>query len=427
MNATNSMERPAMDSPTKTGTKTGKITRRRFMGTAGAAAATVLIVPRHVLGGAGYDAPSDTVTYAVIGNGRRRDAGIGVLGKRKRIAVCDVDVKHIGGPPDNKTRYTDYRLLLERKDLDVVCIGTPPHWHALPCIHAAQAGKDIFCEKPMTKFIAEGRAVADAVKRYGVVFQIGTFKRFGNAGKKDHIVNHQIIKHGLMGDLTGTVATAGARNRIGKLALPAQKVPENLDYDYWLGPAPYKPYNAARVHYNNRFYWDYEGGDLTNFGFHSLDPLQWTFAKDATSPVRVEAHAPWPQHPDAVCKYGWAELTYADGLKIVITGGGAKAKYDRPRKRSMLKASDLTEDSRKKLAALPAPPKLIPFGQAVRTRQAAGGGAESSHRVSTALNLANIAIRMGRTIRYDPVTEQIIGDAEANRMVNIPMRAPWHL
>ena len=397
------------------------------MTTTGAAAASVLIVPRHVLGGPGQDAPSDTVTYAVIGNGKRRDAGIGCLGKRKKIAICDVDVKHIGGPPDNKTRYTDYRRLLERKDLDVVAIGTPPHWHALPCLHAAQAGKDIFCEKPMTKFIAEGRAVADAVKRYGVVFQIGTFKRFGNRGKQDHVENHKIIKYGLMSDLTGTVAMTGSQNRIGKTALPAQGVPANLDYDFWLGPAPYKPYNAARVHYSNRFYWDYEGGDLTNFGAHSFDPFQWTYAKDETSPVRIEAHAPWPQHPDAVCKFGWVELTYADGLKVVITGGRSGAKYNRPRKRGMVSAKDLDDEGRKKLAALPDPPKLVTFGQAVRTRQQAGGNAESSHRVSTALNLANIAIRMGRTLRYDPVKEQIIGDEQANRMVNIPMRAPWHL
>ena len=404
-----------------------EITRRRFLGTAAATAATVSIVPRHVLGGPGRDAPSDTVTYAVIGNGKRKDAGIDRLGKRKKIAVCDVDTRHIGGEPDNKTRYTDYRRLLERKDLDVVCIATPPHWHALPCIHAAQAGKDIFCEKPMTKFIAEGRAVADAVERYGVVFQIGTFGRFGNAGKKEHIENHKIIKYGLMKDLTGTVAFAGAQNRTGRTDLKAQPVPENLDYDMWLGPAPYKPYNSKRVHYSNRFYWDYEGGDLTNFGAHSYDPLQWTFAKDCTSPVKAEPCAPWPQHPDAVCPFGWVELTYADGLKVVVTGGKSGAKYDRPRKRGMLSTKDLDEEGRKKLAELPDLPPLVTFGQAVRTRQQAGGHAESSHRVCTALHLANIAIRMGRTIHYDPVNERIIGDEEANRMVDIPMRAPWHL
>ncbi len=406
-----------------------KITRREFLGATVAVAGTMSIVPSHVLGQPGKAAPSDTVTYAVIGNGRRRDAGIKCLGPRKRVAVCDVDTgpRHLGGQPDNKTRYTDYRLMLERKDIDVVAIGTPPHWHALPCIHAAQAGKDIFCEKPMTKFIAEGRAVADAVERYGVVFQIGTFKRFGAAGKQSNVENHKIIANGLMKDLGGTVAFAGAKNRTGQTNLGAQEVPDCLDYDMWLGPAPYKPYNSKRVHYSNRFYWDYEGGDLTNFGFHSLDPIQWIFAKDHTSPVKIVPNAPWPQHPDAVCPFGWVELTYADGLKIVITGGKSGAKYTGPKTRSSVKASDLDDAARKRLADIPDPPKLVTFGDAVRTRRRAGGHAESSHRVSTALNLANIAIRMGRTINYDPVAEQIIGDEEANRLVNIPMRAPWRI
>ncbi len=408
-------------------TRHAKTTRRRFLGSTVATAATFTIVPRHVLGGEAYDAPSDTVTYAVIGNGNRKDAGIGCLGARKKIAVCDVDTTHIGGEPDNKTRYTDFRRLLERKDLDVVCIATPPHWHALACIYAAQAGKDIFCEKPMTKFIGEGRAVAEAVKKHKVIFQIGTFKRFDNAKNKDHIVNHKIVKYGLLKDLCGTVAFCGARNRTGKTDLREEPVPSTLDYDMWLGPAPYKPYNAQRVHYSNRFYWDYEGGDLTNFGAHSVDPFQWTFAKDDTSPIRAEPCAPWPQHPDAVGQYAWAELTYADGLKMVITGGSWKKEYDRPVKRKMLQESDLDEAGRKRLAELPDPEPLIPFSEAVRTRQPAGGNAESSHRVCTAMHLANIAIRLGRTIEYNPVREQIVGDDEANRLVNIPMRAPWRL
>jgi len=408
-------------------TQRNTITRRRFLGTAAATAGVFSIVPRHVLGGAEKAAPSDTATYAVVGNGKRRDAGIGCLGSRKKIAVCDVDTKHLGGEADNKSRYTDYRRLLERKDLDVIAVGTPPHWHALVCLHAAQAGKDIFCEKPMTKFIAEGRAVADAVKKHKVVFQIGTFGRFGNSKNRSHIINHKIIKHGLMKDLDGTVVFCGAKNRTGRTNLTEQPVPPTLDYDMWLGPAPYKPYNSQRVHYSNRFYWDYEGGDLTNFGAHSVDPFQWSYAKDETSPVRAEPCAPWPQHPDAVGQYAWAELTYADGLKMVITGGGWKKPYDRPKKRSMVSESDLDEAGRKKLAELPDPEPLVPFAEAVRTRKQAGGNAESSHRVCTAMHLANIAIRMGRTIHYDPVVEQIVGDEEANRLVNIPMRAPWHL
>ena len=413
-----------------------KITRRRFLNSSAAATAatTISIVPRHVLGGPKHHAPSDTITYATVGNGRKRDGGIGCLGKRKKIAVCDVDTKQLGGEPDNQMRYKDFRRLLERKDLDAVCVSTPPHWHALICIAAAQAGKQIFCEKPMTKFIAEGRAVVNAVKKHGVVFQIGTFKRLDNCRNKGHIENHKIVKHGLLKDFTGTVAFAVGDMRLGKTNLKAQPVPAGLDYDLWLGPAPYKPYNAARVHYNNRFYWDYEGGDLANIGAHQVDPFQWTFAKDDTGPVEVEPYAPWPPHPDAVGPWGWVELRYADDVKLVILSGGSVArtgrwgkKYSRPVKREMLSASDLDAEGRQKLAQLPDPKRLVSFGEAIRTRKQAGGGAESSHRATTLLHLANIAIRVGRTIRWDPVTEQLVGDEEANRFVNIPMRAPWHL
>jgi myo-inositol 2-dehydrogenase / D-chiro-inositol 1-dehydrogenase len=401
------------------------VSRRQFLGaTATVAAAT--LVPRHVVGASkklqsdAEPPPSEVITYGVVGNGGRKDAGLAGNKAFKRVAVCDVDVKRIGGDADNKTRFTDFRRLVERKDIDVVCIGTQPSWHALVCLAAAQAGKDIFCEKPFTKFIAEGRAVADAVKRYGVVFQIGTFGRF-SANREIH----KIVASGLMKNLQGVVVMAGAQNRTGKTSLPVEPVPEGLDYDLWLGPAPFKPYNKQRVHYSNRFYWDYEGGDLTNFGFHSYDPVQYTYAKDDTGPVEVEPHAVWPQHPDAVGVYSHVVLTYADGLKIVVRGTNAKqvdVKGDRKVQRGSLSAEDC-----KTLDALPDPPKLVPFAEAVKTRQQAGGNAESSHQVSTALNLANIAIRLGRKLRWDPVAERIVGDDEAARFVDIPMRAPWHL
>jgi len=396
-----------------------QVARRDFLGAVGAVAAAAAIVPRHVLSGAEGTPPSETITYGLIGNGTRNDGGLRGMKGFERIAVCDVDKTRIGGEPDNKTRFVDFRRMLDRKEIDVVCIATPPHWHAVMCIMAAQAGKDIFCEKPMTRFIAEGRAVAEAVQRYGVVFQIGTFGRFG-ANREVH----KLVKSGLLKDLKGVVAWAGASMRTGRPSLAAQPVPEALDYDLWLGPAPYKPYNKERVHYSNRFYWDYEGGDLTNNGFHSFDPVQYTFAKDDTGPVAIEPHAVWPQHPDCVDWWQCAVLTYADGLKVVVDSTVKKPDIAGTRTVSV---SDLSAEDRKRFDALPDPPKLVPFAEAVRTRQQAGGNAETSHRASTALNLANIAIRLGRTICWDPVAERVVGDDEANRFVDIPMRAPWHL
>jgi myo-inositol 2-dehydrogenase / D-chiro-inositol 1-dehydrogenase len=399
-------------------TRRHPVTRRAFLGAAGAVSA-VTILPRHVLGGAGEVPPSETITYGLIGNGTRKDGGLRSMKTCKQVAICDVDKSRIGGEPDNKTRFLDFRRMLERKDIDVVCISTPPHWHAVMCILAAQAGKDIFCEKPMTKFIAEGRAVVEAVKRYGVIFQIGTFGRF-NANREVH----KLVKSGLLKDLRGVVARAVASMRTGRPALPAQPVPDTLDYDLWLGPAPYKPYNKERVHYSNRFYWDYEGGDLTNNGFHSFDPVQYTYAKDDTGPVEIQPHAVWPQHPDCVDWWQCAVLTYADGLQVVVDSGVKKNEIVG---RRVVSVKDLSPEDRQRFDALPDPPRLVPFAEAVRTRQQAGGNAETSHRASTALNLANIAIRLGRTIRWDPVAERIVGDEEAQRFVDIPLRAPWHL
>ena len=400
--------------------RNNQFSRRKFLGAAAAGVAGASIVPRHVLGGSAppkesVPPPSETILYAVIGNGARKDAGLRGNKAFRQVAVCDVDAARVGGEPDNKTRYTDFRRLLDRKDIPVVCIGTQPSWHALLTIAAAQAGKDIFCEKPFTRFIAEGRAAADAVKRYGVVFQIGTFHRFG-AGREIH----KIMKYGLIKDLTGVVVFSSANHRTGKTALPEEPVPPGLDYDLWLGPSPYKPYNKARVHYSNRFYWDYEGGDLTNFGFHSYDPIQYTYAKDETGPVEIEPVATWPQHPDAVGPYSYVTVTYADGLKVNI-GGGDKGSSRR------VSRNELSPEDRKKLDELPNPPKLLTFLEAIATRQQAGGDAESSHRVSTALNLANLAIRLGRKLRWDPAAEKIVGDDEAQRFVDLPMRAPWHL
>ncbi|MGD0896554.1 MAG: Gfo/Idh/MocA family oxidoreductase [Thermoguttaceae bacterium] len=400
------------------------VSRRKFLGTA-AGVAAIAVVPRHVvargqaLPSAVELAPSETITYAVIGNGGRKDAGLRGTKSFKQVAVCDVYEHRLGGDPDNKTRFTDFRRLLERKDIDVVCIATHPSWHALITIAAAQAGKDVFCEKPFTKFIAEGRAAAEAVKRYGVMFQIGTFGRF-DANREIH----KIVKSGLLPDLKGVVARGGGSHRVGKTSLPEQPVPPGFHYDLWLGPAPYKPYNAGRALYPHRFYWDYEGGDLTNMGYHAFDPVQYTFAKDDTGPVEIEPFAAWPQHPDAVGEYDHVVLTYADGLKIVVGEGGKSGGVGSGRR---ISRNDLSAEDRAKLDAMPDPPRLVPFAEAVRTRQSPGGNAESSHRASTALNLANLAIRLGRRLHWDPAAERFVGDDEANRFVDIPMRAPWHL
>jgi predicted dehydrogenase len=174
----------------------------------------------------------------------------------------------------------------------------------------------------------------------------------------------------------------------------------------------------------HRGYWDYDGGGLGDMGQHKLDPITWLLGKDDTAPVKIEANAP-PAHPDVAGQWGWVRLTYADGVEIVLESGewgerlGAKS--------STISREDLTEDERKQLDALPDEDPMIGFGEAVKTRKLAGGHPEAAHRTVCVMHLANVAIRTGRTIHFDPVKELAIDDEEANRLINQPMRAPWHL
>jgi len=424
-----------------------KKTRRRFLSDGIAAAATISIVPRHVLGGRGYTPPSEVITRAVIGCGERGYYNEFVQpnepGKPSTtLAVCDVDKNHLaralkraGGPCEG---YTDFRRVLDRKDIDAVYVMTPPHWHALICVAAAQAGKDIYCEKPMTRFIHEGRKVVEAVNRYGVMFQIGTFGRFGASTKPAAVEIHKIMTGGLLPKCPGVHIRSGGfhvREWSGRTDLQPQPVPDHLDYDMWLGPAPYKPYHPERVHWvhrgpaktkGSRCYWDYDGGGLADVGQHYLDGFQWTHGKDGTSPVEIEANAPWPAHPDATGLWGWVEMKYADGFKLVLDSREWGEPYGRDQSH-LVSADDLDDAGKDKLAAMPDPPPLVNFDEAVKTRKRAGGHAEASHRCATLFHLANIAIRLGRKLRYDPDKERFIGDEEANRFISIPMRSPWHL
>ena len=402
-----------------------RFSRRGFL--AGTAAFT--IVPRHVLGGPGHTAPSDTFGVALIGCGSRGPGTLKTLSTThklavRRLAMCDV--KYLDRA-DNKMTYTDFRRVLERKDIDIVAIATPPHWHALISIAAMEAGKDVLCEKPMTRFIAEGRAVVNAAKRYGRIFQIGTYARFGASRAASQRQTHKLMASGLVKKTEGVYVRRGGfkvKHWSGRVDMPPTPVPKNLDWDLYCGPSPLKPFVKTRHGGTHRWYWDYEGGGLTDMGQHHLDGTNWLFAKDATSPVEIEAFAP-PAHPEVTGMWAWSKLRYADGFTLVLESG----EWGRPSglKSRRVRPEELSEADQKKLQALPDPEPLVGFGEAVKTRKQPGGHAEAAHRTACLMHLTNIAIRVGRKIHYDPVAERVIGDEEANRLVNQPMRAPWHL
>jgi len=402
-----------------------RLSRRRFLQWTGVSATAASIVPRHVL--AGPNQPSDSLGGALIGCGGRGNGTFGGLGKNvRRLANCDV--KFVG-KADNKQTYTDFRRVLERKDIDVVAIATPPHWHALISIAAMQAGKDVLCEKPMTRFIAEGQAVIEAEERYGRVFQIGTYGRFGASRNKNAMLTRKIMKSGLLKKCPAVHIKKGGwkvKQWSGYINPKPQPIPEHLDWDMYCGPSPLRPFHPHRHGGTHRGYWDYEGGGLADMGQHYFEGVNWTYGKDLTSPCTIEAHGA-PADALAVGMWGWVEHTFDDGLTFVFDSGEWGPKYNRKQARGLSIQDVPDEEDRKKILAMPDDEPLVSFSTAVRTRQKAGGSAASSHRTATLLHLANIAIRVGRKIQYDPVKQQVVGDDEANVLVNQPMRAPWHL
>ena len=415
--------------------------RRNFLKKGAFAAAAFTILPRNVLGGAGYLAPSDELTKAIIGCG-----GIGNgnhLGREGRlVALCDVDRKRLDSTlarVDSSVKgYHDFRELLQQSDIDIVHIATPPHWHGIMSKMAAEAGKDIWCEKPMTRTIGEGKKVVEAVQKAGRIFRLNTWFRFrGQFYGLGTTVKplKKLVDSGVLGwPLTFTVSGITGYNWKfywkGEHNLQPQTVPDHLDYDFWLGPAPYKPYNAERVHSKFRGYWDYDGGGLADMGQHYLDPVQYMLGKDDTSPVIITIDAP-QQHYDAVGTWRRIEYTYADGCKIVLDGENRdkKAAYiEGPDGKVFRNFESTIPNVQKLVASLPDPePRITSFHESVRTRKKFALNEANGHRSCTLVNLGVIALRLGRSLEFDPVSQTFIGDDGANALIDQPMRGSWQI
>jgi myo-inositol 2-dehydrogenase / D-chiro-inositol 1-dehydrogenase len=417
------------------------MTRRSFVKGALSAAAGFTIVPRHVLGGADYTPPSEQLTRAIIGVG---GMGRGHIGYKdgKLLAVCDVDENRLKQALERAGEgvqgYKDFREVLDRPDIDIIHVPTPPHWHALISIAAAEAGKDIWCEKPMSRTIGEGKKVVEAVQRNGRIFRLNTWFRFrdGFYGMNTTVKPiKKLVDSGMLGwplkvTVGGTTGFNWKFNWSGKPNLTPEPVPKELDYDMWLGPAPYKPYHPHRTHGTFRGYWDYDGGGLGDMGQHYLDPVQYFLGKDDTSPVTVEVDAP-QQHPDACGSWRRISLKYADGCEIVLDGEGKDkdaAYIEGPDGKLFRGFKSDIPNFEKKLAQCPDPrPQMTDFAEAVRTRRKFALNESNGHRSCTIVNLGKIAVRLGRNLRYDPVEQVFIDDEGANRLIDQPMRAPWHL
>ena len=419
----------------------GKISRRQFLKSALYTAGAFTIIPRHVLGGSGFTAPSDQLTKAVIGVGGMGKYHLQRVNPSARLlAVCDVDRNHLQQALERVETevqgYHDFREVLAREDIDIVHIATPPHWHGVMSVLAAEAGKDIWCEKPMTRTIGEGRKVIAAVQRRGRIFRINTWFRFENDfygfGTAVQPIK-KLVNSGLLGwPLRVVVGAATGFNWKfywqGETSLSPQWIPEALDYQMWLGPAPYKPYHAHRVHQTFRGYWDYDGGGLGDMGQHYLDPVQYLLGKDDTSPVEIEADAP-QQHPDAVSTWRRVRMKYADGCEIILDGEGRETDapfLEGPDGKLFPEFKSDIPNLAGKLAEFPEPEsQLTDFSEAVRTRRKFALNEANAHRSCTLVNLAKIAVQLGRPLRFDPVRQEFINDPGANRLLDPPLRAPW--
>ena len=448
-----------------------KSTRREFL--RGATTFSAFnIVPAKVLWGAA--APSNQLTRALIGFGAiaHSDNHLPYRGSRL-VGLCDPDQLRVeeGVAKAAETgwgkvkAYKDFLALLADPGVDIVHICTPPHWHGVMSVMAARAGKDIWCEKPMTRTVGEGKRVREYIKVKGRIFRINTWFRykdpFYGLGTPVKPVR-QIVESGVLGK--GPIRCVFGAGQgfswkfywTGKVNLEPEECPKTFDWDMWLGPAPWKPYNRHRTHGTFRGYWDYDSGGLGDMAQHYLDPLQYLLCKDEKSPVKVEYAGP-KQHPEAVGRFDRITLTYADDTTIVLDGDeslknepflrgsngitvwpvrmpdGSVRTWTTPEQAkgqmfAMRDANGKDMDVRALLKELPEPvEQRTDFEECVRTRQPFALNEDTSFRSATMFNLAIAAERMGRGFEFDPVTLHAVNDEAADRFLyqESHMRSPW--
>jgi predicted dehydrogenase len=430
-------------------TPRSEITRREFLKGALAAAAAPYVISS--LASAAQGPPSSRIAVGVIGTGGQGMALMRALlgeGGVQVVAVCDVDRDRRSAAKHEVEKHyarqkrsgrfagcaacNDFRTLLARRDIDAVAIATPDHWHALQVVAAARAGKDIYCEKPLSLTIAEGRAMADAVGRYHRVFQTGSQQRSDGRFR----LACQLVRNGRIGRLH--TITAGLPTGMSCDPQPVQPVPEGFDYDLWLGAAPWAPYTAKRCHYQFRWILDYSGGRVTDWGAHHNDIAQWGGGTERSGPVAVEGAGEFPTRGlyNAAVNFRFA-CTYRDGVRLICTNRApngvrfegtdgwvfvSRRRIDAHPKR-LLRERFTPED----VHLYRSPGHVRNFLACVRSRAETVAPVEVAHRSATICHLGNIAMLLGRSLRWDPRRERFVGDDEANRMVARAMREPWRL
>ncbi len=410
------------------------------------------IVPAEVVGRGKRPAPSNRIVMAALGNGwmgASNISGFLNIDDVQLVAVCDVFKPHLQAGIDkinerygNKdcSGYVDFREVLLRDDLDAITTALPDHWHSIPAIMAAQRGLDIYGEKPLSRTVREGRAMCDAVNRYGRIWQTGSWQR-----SRDNFRQAcELVRNGRIGKVHHVdVGYGGGHQDFEKTAHlnKPQEVPAELDYDMWLGPAPWEPYSPARLHKNWRNVLDYGGGMLTDWVGHHLDTAHWGLDYDHTGPIKIEAKGNFQPGLYDVPEHFDVHLTYDTGVTIRITDNSKEVRSGATFRGEDGKWVHVTRGSidanPKELLKETIGPEEIRltrstdhyqnFIDCVKSRQRTLTHCEAGHRSASVGNLALISILVGRTLEWDPKTETIKNDEEASRLLGRSMRSPWNL
>jgi predicted dehydrogenase len=397
-----------------------------------------MILSSRVLGRAGQTGPNSLIRIGVIGNGLISEGHRGYAltsGQTSLAALCDVNrqvlenlsgqIKANGGSCDT---YTDHRELCARTDIDAVFVTTPDHWHAAISIDAMRNGKDVYVEKPMTLTIEEGKAMCAAAARYGRIVQVGSQQRSNDSFRKAS----ELVLNGYIGKVHTVVTQLGEFPP--PTQFPAEPVPAHLDYDRWLGPAPWEPYHAERVVGNYgggwRRFWEYGSRKNGDWGAHHFDIIQWALGMDESGPTLFV-----PKGVDGEHQYH----VYADGTKVIRDGDskGAMIRFIGEKGEVHVGRDDafVTTPAELKSMALKSSDKRLYVSsdhrrdwlQAIRTRSQPICHVGIGHRTATICQLSGIAEILGRALKWDPATELVVDDAVATRMMDRPRRAPYAL
>jgi predicted dehydrogenase len=428
------------------------LSRRKFIVQASAALSAFMIVPRFVLGGTGYRAPSDIITLGFIGTGKQ-SRGLSrnflATGETRILAAAEVykakrdlfieQAKAYYTTEDGKAKvngayseiqaYNDFRQLLDRKDIDAVVIATPDHWHAVMAVKAAEAGKDIYCEKPLALTIKEGRAMVNATRKHKRVFQTGSMQRSWPEFRQ----TAELIRNGYIGDIKGIKVNVGPPPK--RYDLAAEPIPEGLDWAMWLGPNEPVPFNSELapplskdVFPNWRNYKEFGGGMVTDWGAHMFDIVQWSLGMDNSGPVEVippdgkehkfltyrydngitMTHEPWEWN-NAIQFVGSEGTLNIQRKKLETTPVTLATKVIGPDEKHVYHSENHYKD----------------FLNAMRKRSEPICDVEIGHRTASVCTIGNIAYQLKRPLKWDPKKENFKKDKEANGLLERSLKSEW--